>query len=227
MDMYTPPGNALHVNVIGRRWYWSFEYPDTGLINDNELHVPVDKAVKLVLTSEDVIHSLYVPAFRLKRDAVPGRYNKAWFRATEVGEFDLFCAEYCGTSHSDMLATVIVHEPGEFETWLEAASNFLDRVSPAEGGKRLTSARGCVTCHSVDGSAGIGPTFQGLFGHEQLLSDGSSVVVDEDYIRESILEPQAKIAAGYDAVMPTYQGRLKDREITAIIEYIKTLESNP
>jgi cytochrome c oxidase subunit 2 len=221
IDMATPPENSYEVLVTGQRWKWLFTYPN-GYVDEN-LHVPLDTNVRLVMSSEDVIHSFFVPEFRVKRDVVPGRYSKAWFRATQAGQFDIYCAEYCGTSHSDMLATVIVHEPGGFEKWLEDASNFLDKLSPAEAGARLYQSRGCQGCHSVDGTANIGPTFKEIFGDDHALADGSSVTVDEDYIRESILEPQAKIVAGYQPVMPTYQGKLSDREITAIIEYIKTL----
>jgi cytochrome c oxidase subunit 2 len=173
------------------------------------------------MSSADVIHSLYVPAFRIKRDVVPGRYAKAWFEATEPGEYDLFCAEYCGTSHSDMVAHVIVHPPGEFEVWLEKASNFLETMSPVDAGRKLFQVRGCTQCHSMDGSAKTGPTLLGVFGKVEQMADGSSVTVDENYIRESILEPTARVVAGFDPVMPTYQGRLKDEEIMAIIAYLK------
>jgi cytochrome c oxidase subunit 2 len=221
LDLTTPPEDAYEVLVTGQKWKWLFTYPN-GYIDEN-LHVPVDTDVRLVMTSEDVIHSLFVPAFRVKQDVVPGRISKLWFHALESGEFDIYCAEYCGTSHSDMLATVVVHPPGEFEPWLEDASNFLDRMSPAEGGALLYTQRGCPQCHSVDGSANVGPTFLNLFGSSRQFADGTTTVADEEYIRESILEPQAKVVAGYEPVMPTFQGRLKDREVMAVIEYIKTL----
>ncbi len=221
LDMATPPSNAYEILVDGQKWNWSFTYPN-GYVDEN-LHVPVDRPVRLVMTSADVIHSLYVPAFRIKMDVVPGRYSKAWFEATEPGEYQLFCAEYCGTSHSDMLAMVVVHPAGEFETWLEKASNFLETMTPVEAGQKLFSVRGCMQCHSVDGTAKTGPTMSGVFGRTEALADGGSVVVDENYIRESILEPMARVVAGYEPVMPTYQGRLKDAEITAIIEYLKSL----
>jgi cytochrome c oxidase subunit 2 len=216
------PDSAYEVQVVGQKWKWMFTYPN-GYIDEN-LHVPVDTPVRLVITSDDVIHSLYIPAFRLKKDAVPGRYTKMWFRATQPGDFQIFCAEYCGTSHSDMLARTIVHPPGEFEKWLENASNFLDKMSPAEAGEKLFKQRGCTQCHSVDGTRIIGPTLKGAFGHEVVLTTGAKVLFDEDYARNSILNPQAQGVAGFDPVMPTYQGRLKDREISAVIEYIKTLK---
>jgi cytochrome c oxidase subunit 2 len=224
LDMTTAPSNAYEILVDGQKWAWSFTYPN-GYVDEN-LHVPVNRPVRLVMTSADVIHSLYVPAFRIKMDVVPGRYGKAWFEATEPGEYELFCAEYCGTSHSDMLALVVVHPPGEFETWLEKASNFLETMSPVEAGQKLFQARGCQQCHSVDGTAKTGPTMLGVFGRSEAMADGTTVVADENYIRESILEPMAKVVAGYEPVMPTYQGRLKDEEITAIIEYFKTLSGS-
>jgi cytochrome c oxidase subunit 2 len=225
LDMSTAPVNAYEVLVDGQKWNWSFTYPN-GYVDSN-LHVPVDRPVRLVMTSADVIHSLYVPAFRIKQDVVPGRYSKAWFEATAPGEYQLFCAEYCGTSHSGMIALVVVHPPGEFETWLEQASNFLATMTPVDAGHKLYQVRGCQQCHSVDGTAKVGPSLLGVFGHVQPLADGSSVTVDENYIRESMLEPMAKVVAGYEPVMPTYQGRLKDPEIMAIIEYLKSLSGKP
>lgn len=223
LDINTPPANAYEIQVTGQKWKWLFTYPN-GYV-DEVLHVPQDEPVRLVMTSEDVIHSLFVPAFRIKRDVVPGRYTKIWFRATKAGRFQVFCAEYCGTGHSDMLTYVEVHEPGGFERWLEAASNLLNTLPPAEAGRKLYQSRGCSQCHSVDGAGGIGPTFKGLFGHEVVLKGGTKAVADENYIRESVLEPMAKIVAGFEPVMPTYKGRLKDQEITAIVEYIKSLSS--
>ncbi len=220
LRLSTPPANAYEVMVTGQKWKWLFTYPN-GYV-DEALHVPVDRDVKLTITSEDVVHSLFIPAFRVKKDAVPGRYTNVWFRATLPGEHDLFCAEYCGTSHSDMLAKVVVHEPGGFETWLAGAADFLAQLPPAEAGERLYKARGCAQCHAADATAGIGPGFGGIFGHAAALRGGEQVQVDENYLRESILEPQAKVVAGFEPVMPTYKGRLSDREITAIIEYIKS-----
>ncbi len=222
LDMATPPANAYEIQVHAQKWSWSFTYPN-GYV-DADLHVPLDRPVKLVMQADDVLHSFYVPAFRVKMDVVPGRYTTTWFQATEPGEYVIFCTEYCGTGHSDMLASVVVHEPGGFDVWLEAAANFLETLPPDEAGEKLYVARGCPQCHSVDGSAGIGPTFQGLWGSTHALADGSSVTVEENYVRESILDPQAQVSAGYEPVMPTYQGRLKDEEITAIIAYMKKLQ---
>jgi cytochrome c oxidase subunit 2 len=222
LDMSVAPANAYEVQVTGQKWKWLFTYPN-GHVDEN-LHVPVDTPVQLVMTSEDVIHSFFVPDFRLKKDVVPGRYSKAWFEAKEPGTYQIFCAEYCGTSHSDMLASVIVHEAGGFEKWLAEAADFLATLPPAEAGERLYNQRGCAQCHSIDGKSGIGPTLKGLFGKKEVMKDGTQLVADENYIRESILEPQAKLVAGYEPVMPTYQGRLRDDEITVIIAFIKSLD---
>jgi cytochrome c oxidase subunit 2 len=190
LDMTTPPSNAYEIQVTGQKWNWAFTYPN-GYIDSN-LHVPVDRPVQLVMTSADVIHSLYVPAFRIKMDVVPGRYSKTWFEATSPGEYDLFCAEYCGTSHSDMISQVVVHPAGEFETWLEKASNFLETMSPVDAGRKLYQVRGCQQCHSADGSSKTGPTFLNLFGREEVMVGGEVIISDENYIRESILEPNAR-----------------------------------
>lgn len=221
LDMVTPPQNSYEVLVSGQKWNWAFTYPN-GYV-DADLHVPVDTPVTLVMSSQDVIHSFFVPEFRIKRDVMPGRYTKLWFNATLLGEYDILCAEYCGTSHSEMISKLVVHERGEFDAWLEEAADFLSRMPPAEAGELLYNKRGCKQCHSVDGSSGIGPTFLGKYGSMEALTTGESILVDENYVRESIYEPQAKLTAGYDPVMPTYRGRLKEEEVTAIIEYMKTL----
>lgn len=221
LDLSTPPENVYEIKVHGVKWNWTFEYPN-GYV-DNQLHVPAERAVRLVMTSSDVIHSLYVPAFRIKRDVIPGRYYYMWFTATVPGEYDIFCAEYCGRDHSAMKTKLIVHNAPEFEAWLEEASDFLSRLPPAEAGELLYNQRGCKQCHSVDGSAGIAPTFKGLWGTQETLATGETVAVDENYVRESIYQPMAKLTAGFDPVMPTFQGRLKEEEIGAIIEYLKTL----
>ncbi len=221
MNQYNPPANAYEVLVTAYKWAWEFQYPN-GYV-DSTLHVPVDTPIRLVMSSQDVIHSFFVPAFRVKKDVVPGRFNKVWFEATDPGTYTVFCAEYCGTSHSDMITSVVVHPPGEFERWLDEAANFLDKLPPVEAGKLLYEQRGCTQCHSIDGVDGIGPSFLGIFGKQHELVDGSTVIADEDYIRESIINPQAKVVKGYNPVMPTYAGRLKDKEIGYIIEYIKSL----
>lgn len=222
LDMRTPPPDAYEIQVIAKKWSWAFRYPNGHI--DTELHLPVDTPIQFRLQSDDVIHSFFVPAFRVKMDCVPGRYTQTWVKATEVGEYVLYCAEYCGTRHSDMLAKVVVHEAGEFDKWLSDASDFLNRMSPEDAGKLLYQRRGCIQCHSIDGSAKQGPTFKGTYGTEQPLTNGEKIVVDDNYIRESILNPMAKIRAGYRPVMPTFQGQLKDPEIDAIIAYMKSLK---
>lgn len=222
LDSRTIPDNAYEVQVVAKKWSWAFIY-ENGHV-DNQLHVPAGRPVALTMTSDDVIHSLYVPDFRVKMDLVPGRYSKLWFEVPEEGEHVLFCAEYCGTGHSTMDSRVIVHEPNDFERWLDSAGKFMEELSPAEAGKVLYARRGCVQCHSVDGSAKAGPSFSSVFGTEQRMADGEILTVDENYIRESILNPLAKVRDGYRPVMPTYQGQLDDEEIAAIIQYIKSLK---
>ncbi len=222
MEMRNPPRGAYEIRVSGQKWSWSFQYPN-GYVDEN-LHVPIDEAVRLTLSSKDVIHSLYIPAFRIKQDLVPGRYTTTWFRATQQGEYDLECAEYCGTSHSDMLAKVIVHPPGEFETWLQNAETRLKNLPPAELGRELYLRRGCAACHSTDGTRKVGPTFKGIYGETQEIEGGPPVKVDDNYVRESILNPSAKIVKGYPDQMSVYQGQLSDDQITALIEFIKSLK---
>lgn len=221
LDMSTPPTNAYEIQVTGQKWKWSFTYPN-GYV-DEFLHVPADRPVNLVMTSEDVIHSMSIPAFRIKRDVVPGRYAKAWFQANLPGEYDLYCAEYCGTQHSAMISTVYVHPPEEFDAWIAERGDVLGTMSPVEGGERMYNLLGCKQCHSLDGMPGVGPTFKDLFGSTSEIRDGDPVLVDEDYVRESLLDPAAKVSLGFEPVMPTFQGRVKDKEITAIIAFMKSL----
>ncbi|RYF12245.1 MAG: cytochrome c oxidase subunit II [Deltaproteobacteria bacterium] len=222
MDIRTPPENAHEIQVTGQKWSWSFTY-DNGLV-DPELHVPVGEATKLIMRSEDVIHSLYIPAFRMKMDVVPGRYSDMYFKPTQVGRFQIFCAEYCGQSHSRMLSTVVVQTPEDYAAWLRDTEEKNNKKDPVALGLDLYHTRGCLQCHSTDGSRGIGPSFHGLFGRQEKLSDGSTITVDENYIHESIIEPQAKVVAGYAPVMPTFKGKLKDVQIAGIIAWIKTLK---
>jgi cytochrome c oxidase subunit 2 len=169
-----------------------------------------------------VLHSLFLPTFRQKIDAVPGRYTEIWFQATKAGDFPIFCAEYCGTSHSDMITHVVVHEEGGFEKWLAKAEELLDQMPPLELGTKMYNQQGCATCHSTDGSIKTGPSFQGLFGKTESLADGTTVTVDENYLRESILEPQAKVVQGFPPAMPTFKGKLSDKKIAGLIEFIKS-----
>ncbi len=223
----TPPDDAYEISLTAQMWMWQFQY-ENGARSAGELHVPANRPIKLVMSSRDVIHSFFVPDFRIKQDIVPNRYTIAWFNAIEPGESIIFCTEYCGAGHSDMLGKVIVHEPEEFEEWLAAnAGGGGEKPSdlpPAEWGAQLAQENACMTCHSADGSQTVGPTWQGLFESNVTLTDGSTVTADENYLRESILEPNAKTVAGFPPVMPTYQGQLNDEQIDAIIEYIKTLK---
>jgi len=226
MNQKVIPDDAYEVNVTAQKWIWQFQY-ENGARTTGKLHVPAGRPIKLVMSSKDVIHSFYVPDYRLKQDVVPGRYTEMWFNAKEPGESIIFCTEYCGTGHSDMLGDIIVHEPEEFENWLAAnagGGSKPENLAPAEWGKQLTQEWACTTCHSTDGSKMTGPTWKGIFGHDAALADGSTVTVDENYIRESILEPNAKVVKGFPAVMNTYKGQLNDEQINAIIEYIKTLK---
>jgi len=223
MTLSRAPGNAETINVTARKWSWNFEYGN-GQRLTNELHVEVNKPYKLVMTSEDVIHSFYVPSFRNKMDVIPGRYTTFWFEATQTGEHQVFCTEYCGDGHSDMLAKIHVHTPEDFAKW-QKESQVEDTTTPLpELGAKLYNSRACFTCHSTDGSAKVGPSFKGLFGKQEQLADGTTVTVDEEYLRESMLQPNAKVVQGFQPVMPTYQGQLTDREISGLIEYIKTLQ---
>lgn len=222
LDMRTPPQDAQQIGVTGIKWAWSFTYPNGH--TDSVLHVPIDEPVQLTMTSEDVIHSFYVPAFRVKQDVVPGRYTHLWFTATQAGEHHVFCTEYCGTKHSEMLTKVVVHPPGEYEKWLATTGDKLAKLSPAEAGKELFTQNGCGACHSTDGRPGVGPSMKGAWGNARELADGSTATFDENYVRKSILEPVSQVVKGFPPAMPTFQGRIKDQEITAIIEYLKTLK---
>jgi len=214
-----PPDDAMTVSVVGKRWMWKLQHP-TGQREINELHVPVGRAVRLVITSEDTIHSFFVPAFRIKKDAVPGRYNMAWFRATKTGSYHLFCAEYCGTEHSKMIGRIVVMEPEEYQVWLAGGPT---PESPVLAGEKLFTELNCITCHRPD-SAGRGPVLNGIFGRPVMLASGERVVADEAYVRESILSPAAKVVAGYQPVMPTFQGQVSEEQLIALIAYIQSLQ---
>jgi len=226
-QMRTPPQEALEVNVIGKQWLWQFQY-DNGKTTINELYVQQNRPVKIIMRSEDVIHSFFVPAFRVKQDLLGGMYTYLWFTPTKVGVFDLYCAEYCGAAHSKMLGKVIVMSPEAYERWRKGEEREEQKgvasISPVQLGEQLYQQRGCNACHTIDGTPSVGPSWKGLFGHEVTLQDGTKVTADENYIRESILEPQAKLVKGYQPVMPSFKGILTDEEISAIIAYIKTLK---
>ena len=220
--LFRPPSDAMVVNVVGRQWMWKFQHLE-GRREINELHVPIGRPVKLVMTSEDVIHDVFIPAFRTKSDVVPGRYLSLWFEATAVGEYHLFCSQYCGTLHSAMVGKVVAMDPAAYEAWLAGAEPGTAGVSIAQAGERLFQQQGCASCHA-GGSGQRGPSLAGLPGTAVRLASGATVTADDDYLRESILNPQAKIVAGYQAVMPTFQGLLGEEEIMQLIAYLKTLE---
>jgi len=217
-----PPDNALDIYVVGKQWMWKLEHLE-GQREINELHIPVGRAVRLTMTSEDVIHSFFVPAFRTKQDAVPGRYTTTWFTPTKAGKYHLFCAEYCGTNHSRMGGWVYVMEPRDYEAWLSGGTS---GGSLAENGQKLFDELACGNCHKPDGS-GRCPSLTGLFGKTVQLAGGATVKADEGYIRESILQPQAKIVAGYGPIMPTFQGLVTEEGVMQLIEYIKSLGPPP
>ncbi|GAB4315818.1 MAG: cytochrome c oxidase subunit II [Candidatus Zixiibacteriota bacterium] len=219
------PKDAMEIKVTGQKWFWSFTYPE-GHNTINELVVPSGTPIKLLMSSQDVIHSFFVPDFRVKRDVLPNRYSLLWFEAPDVGNHHLFCAEYCGTDHSKMIGTVRVVSQREYNEWVEQQAFSGEGMTPEEYGAKLYVSKTCNTCHSIDGSAGNGPSFLGIFGHEANLKSGERIVVDENYIRESILNPQSKIVAGYEPIMPTFQGMIKDQEIDALIAYIKSLKKD-
>jgi cytochrome c oxidase subunit 2 len=215
------PDQTLQLYSTGKRWMWRFQHPD-GQREINQLHVPVGRPVKITFTSEDVLHSLYVPAFRVKADAIPGRYSSIWFTATKTGEYHLFCAEYCGTKHSGMIGTVHVMGPDEYQQWLSGGG--LTGTMSARG-EQLFQQLACNTCHLGDGT-GRGPVLTGVFGSQVRLGNGQTVVADESYIRESILNPQAKLVDGYQPLMPTFQGLINEDGVMSLIEYVKSLPAN-
>jgi cytochrome c oxidase subunit 2 len=218
--MSRPPDETLNIYVVGKQWMWKFQHLD-GQREINELHVPVGRAVKLIMTSEDVIHDVFVPAFRVKADVLPGRYTSIWFQATTPGRYQLFCAEYCGTKHSGMTGEVVVMEPTEYQAWLSGGNA---EGSLASAGEKLFQDLACNTCHRSD-TQGRGPVLVGLFGKTQNLEGGGSIVVDEAYVRESILTPSAKITAGFQPIMPAFQGLITEEQLLELIEYVKAMQT--
>ncbi len=223
VDYRRAPMDTLDIYVIAKQWMWKAQQP-TGLKEINELHVPVGRDVKLILASEDVIHDFSVPAFRVKMDVVPGHYNTMWFRPTKAGRYHFFCSQYCGTNHAVMRGWVTVMEPAEYAAWLSGASE--GNENPVVAGEKLFAEKACITCHLSDGR-GRAPSLNGLYGAKVLLADGSTVTADDAYIRESILDPKAKIVAGYQPLMPTFQGQLTEEQILNLTAYIKSLQSQP
>jgi cytochrome c oxidase subunit 2 len=229
LNMRVPPENALEIQVTGQKWRWSFEYQN-GYVDAGsesgppELHVPPNMPITVALHSQDVIHGFFIPAFRLKMDAVPGRIIKIWFTATEPGEYPIFCSQYCGTQHSMMRALCVVHQDqASFAEWLAKANAQLSgTLTPAERGRHIYAGKGgCIQCHSLDGSIITGPSFKDLFGKKERLGDGSEVQVDENYVHFMVLHPGVKVVAGFPNVMPSFLGRLSDKEISDLTEFMK------
>jgi cytochrome c oxidase subunit 2 len=217
-QMRTPPKDASTIYVVAKQWMWKLEHEE-GMREINSLHIPVGRDVKLIMTSQDVIHSFYVPAFRVKQDVVPGRYTTMWFKATKPGTYHLFCAEYCGTQHSGMIGEVVVMEAAQYQAWLAGGGT---TGTMASNGESLFQQLGCATCHRND-TQGRGPNLAGLFGKRVALSDGTTVVADESYIRESILVPTAKIVGGFKPIMPPFQGLVTEEQLNALVAYVKSL----
>lgn len=215
----SPPPNAMDVHVVGKQWMWKIQHPE-GKREINELHIPVNQPVRLIMTSEDVIHSFFVPAFRVKRDVVPGRYQTLWFEATKTGEYHLFCAEYCGTEHSLMTGKVVVMSPADYDEWLSTDEQD-GAETPVAAGERQFSEFRCDSCHNSAG--GNGPSLDQLYGSQVALADGSRTVADEAYIRESILDPRQKTVDGFGPIMPTFQGQITEEQVFELISYIKTI----
>jgi len=213
-----PPSDAMPIYVVGKQWMWKLQHLE-GQREINELHIPINRAVRLIMSSEDVIHSFYVPAFRVKQDVLPGRYSTLWFKATRPGEYHLFCAEYCGTKHSGMIGKVVVMEPADFQNWLSGGSR---EESMQVRGERLFQNFSCMNCHRSDGK-GRGPALEGIFGKPVKLQTGQTIIADENYLRESILNPGLKVVQGYQSLMPMFQGLINEDGLAQILAYIKSL----
>lgn len=222
MRTQVAPNEALEISVTAKKWVWSFEYPD-GTRTLNEVHLPVNKPVRFIMTSEDVIHDFYAPEMRVKMDVIPNRYTDLWFQPDQEGLFRLTCAEYCGKGHSDMMGKIYVDSEAKYKHWVEEGGDEWKTMSPVAYGQLLYESKGCATCHSLDGTRmqGGGPSYKGLFGRMEKMSDGKEYLVDENYLRESMMVPGAKVVAGYENIMPVFQGLLREREINALITFIK------
>ena len=217
-DLYRPPAGAMEIFVVGKQWMWKVQHME-GQREINELHVPVGRPVKLIMGSEDVLHSYFIPAFRVKADVIPGRYNTMWFTATTPGQYQLFCAEYCGTKHSGMIGRIVAMEPPDFQAWLSGGRA---EDSPVAAGAKLFQDLVCNTCHMGD-TQGRGPALTGVYGKPVQLLGGGTVIADDAYLRESIVNPQAKIVAGFQPVMPTFQGLVTEEQLLQLIAYVRSL----
>jgi cytochrome c oxidase subunit 2 len=220
-NQYRPPKNAIDVYVVGKQWMWKFQHA-TGQREINELHIPVGRKIRLIMATEDVIHDVFVPAFRIKADVVPGRYTTEWFEATKPGRYHFFCAEYCGMNHSGMGGYVVVMEPTDFENWLSGNAN---QMSPAAAGQQMFESLGCASCHGANAEGGRGPALLGVYGNNVVLNNSQTIRADEGYLRESIMNPQAKIVNGFGPIMPSFQGQLSEEQLLQLVAYIKSLSA--
>lgn len=229
LDMYVAPHDAKELRVVGQKWQWAVDYPTEEISVAGvgaTVAVPVNRPVKLIMSSQDVIHSFFIPNLRVKQDVVPGRYSTLWFQADKVGEYPILCAEYCGDLHSQMLAKLVVMSEDDYGKWIENIKA-ADKDTPLpELGKKLYTKLGCIACHSLDGSIKLAPSFKGVYGKMEEFSDGTSAKIDDDYIRNKILKPQQHVAKGYPPIMPSFQGRVSERELSGLIAFIKSLSTN-
>jgi cytochrome c oxidase subunit 2 len=219
--VYTPPANSMNIYVVGKQWMWKVEHSG-GQHEINSLHVPTGRPIQLTLISQDVFHSFSIPAFRVKREAIPGRYTTVWFEATTPGTYHLFCTQYCGTEHSHMIGDVVVLTPDDYKKWLASSTS---GASLAQNGERLFASLSCAACHNSRPDA-RGPSLANVYGSKLPLSSGGTVTADDAYLREAILNPSQHITQGYAPIMPTYQGQISEEGVIALVEYIKNLDSN-
>lgn len=213
-----PPRDSMDIFVVAKQWMWKTQHPE-GVREINQLHVPVGRDVRLTMISQDVIHSFYVPAFRVKQDVLPGRYTTLWFHATKVGTYHLFCAEYCGTLHSGMIGQIVVMQPDEYAAWLTGNGA---NITMASNGEKVFQQLGCASCHRSD-TQGRGPDLAGIYGRPVLLDNGTTVIADANYIRDSIINPGAQVVSGYKPIMPTFNGIVSEEQLLALVEYVKSL----
>ena len=218
VDYRHAPSDALDIYVIGKQWMWKLQQPN-GQREINELHVPVGVPVKLTMTSEDVIHDFYIPAFRVKKDVIPGRYSSLWFQATKIGTYHLFCAQYCGADHAEMLGWVYVMSPADYAAWLAGGSS---SQSMQQAGETIFNKLGCASCHLSDGT-GRGPSLVGIYGKEEALKSGDKRLVDEAFIRHAIVNPNSVVLPQYPAIMPTFQGQINEEQVLQLVAYVKSL----
>jgi cytochrome c oxidase subunit 2 len=219
--IYDPPANAMNIYIVGKQWMWKAEHPG-GQHEINALHVPTGKPIQLTMISQDVFHSFSIPDFRIKREVIPGRYSTVWFEPTQVGTYHLFCTQYCGTQHAGMVGTVTVMTPGDYKKWLEQSNS---GQSLAQNGERLFASMGCNSCHNGTAAA-RGPSLAGVYGSRLTLTDGRQILVDDAYLRNSILNPSEHVTAGFAPIMPTYQGQISEDGLIDLVEFIKNMQSN-